>query len=276
MTTLSASTARRSPITTARWAVVDSWTVAKRNLLHVASAPEQLVGIIAMPIIFIVLFGYVFGSAITVPGGNYREFLMAGIFAQSMGFLAAGAAVGAANDMTKGVMDRFRTLPMSRAAALTGRAVGELIMALFGIAVMSVVGLVAGWGAHRGMLPTVEGYALLGLFGFSMNWIGTVIGLSVRSVEAADTIGMASIFPLTFLANSFVPSAGLPDWLRPLAEWNPVSAVVAACRDLFGNPGGPTHGAWSLQHPVATTLLWCAAILAVTVPIALRKFRDAA
>jgi len=184
----------------------------------------------------IVLFAYVFGSAISLPGGgNYREFLMPGIFMQAMALTAVQAAVAVAQDMQDGIIDRFRSLPIARSAVLAGRNLSDLSLRVVGLAFM--VGLaipLAGWRTHNGLADTAAGLGLVILFGFAMIWVGTLIGLSVRSATLADQATFAWLFPMTFLANTFVPTQGLPSWLRPVADWNPMSSTVAAMRHLFG------------------------------------------
>ncbi|MDP9374995.1 MAG: ABC transporter permease, partial [Chloroflexota bacterium] len=225
---------------------------------------------------FVFLFAYVFGSAIQVPGGgSYREFLLPGIFAQSITFLAITTAVGVANDMQKGIIDRFRSLPMARSAVLVGRTVADLAQSVLGILVMAGCGLIVGWRAHNGLLSTLAGFGLLLLFGFAMTWVGTFLGMLVRTPETANTLGFVALFPITFIANTFVPTEGMPTFLRALADWNPLSATVAACRRLFGNPGAAYTGdAWPLQHPVAASLGYSLLLLAIFIPLAVRRYRS--
>jgi len=269
-----------TPLGRLRWALADGWTVARRNLSHVRRVPEKLLDVTLQPIIFVLLFAFVFGSAIAVPGGgSYREFLMAGIFAQTMAFAAATTAVSVATDMSKGLIDRFRSLPMARSAVLTGRTVADLVASLLGVTVMALCGLAVGWRAHNGLLPTLAAFGLLLLFGFAMTWLGTYIGLLVRAPETAQVLMFVVMFPLTFVANTFVPTAGMPTWLRTVADWNPLSAVVAACRQLFGNPTAAVPAAdlaLPLQHPVLASLAWSLLILAVFVPLAVRRYRTMA
>ena len=266
-----------SPAARLRWAIADGLTVTRRNLSHIRRVPEKLLDVTLQPIIFVFLFAYVFGSAIQVPGGgNYREFLLPGIFAQSVAFLAITTAVGVADDMAKGLIDRFRSLPMARSAVLVGRALADLTHSVIGIAVMAACGLVVGWRAHNGVLQALAGFGLLLLFGFAMIWVGTFIGLIVRATETAQVIGFVALFPVTFLANTFVPTRGMPAVLRVIAEWNPLSATVAACRELFGNPGAAyTGGAWPLQHPIVASVAFSVLLIVVFVPLAVRRYRTA-
>jgi ABC transporter DrrB family efflux protein len=266
------------PVARLRWALADGLTVTRRNLAHIRRVPEKLLDVTLQPVIFVLLFAYVFGSAIRVPGGgSYREFLLPGIFAQSIAFLSITTAVGVANDMQKGIIDRFRSLPMARSAVLVGRTVADLIQSLLGLLVMSACGLVVGWRAHEGVGRTLAGFGVLLLFGFAMTWVGTFIGLIVRTPETANTLGFVALFPITFIANTFVPTEGMPAVLRAMADWNPLSATVAACRQLFGNPGAAYTGtAWPLQHPVVASVGYSLLLLAIFVPLAVRRYRTAA
>ena len=267
----------QGPFARARWALADGLTITRRNLAHIRHVPERLLDVTLQPIIFVLLFSYVFGSAIGVPGGgNYREYLLPGIFAQSITFLAITTAVGVADDMAKGLIDRFRSLPMARSAVLTGRTIADLTQSVLGLLVMSGCGLVVGWRAHNGLFSTLAGFGVLLLFGFAMTWFGTFIGLIVRTPETAQTLGFVALFPVTFIANTFVPTEGMPPFLRTLAEWNPLSATVAACRQLFGNPGAAYTGdAWPLQHPIAASVGYSLILLAVFIPLAITRYRTA-
>jgi ABC-2 type transport system permease protein len=257
-----------------RWAVSDSLTIARRTYSRFRAQPAEIAGFLVFPIIMTVLFGYVFGSAITLPGGgDYRDYLMPGIFMQVMAMTATAAATSVAEDMERGIIDRFRAQPIARSAVLLGRSVADLSMHLLSLASMAVAGVViAGWRAHGTPGQTAAAFGLLALFGFAMIWVGTYIGLFVKSGTQADTATFGWLFPMTFLANTFVPTEGLPSWLRPLADWNPMSAVVAAARQLFGNPTATATG-WPLQHPIAAALLWSAGILCLFVPLAVHRYR---
>ncbi len=287
MTTIDAPPARGRGPGAARGrgsALLDGWVVAKRNVLKTIRLPDALVFMLVQPIMFVLLFAYVFGGAIDVPGVGYREYLMAGIFVQTVAFgVVAATAIGLADDLQKGIIDRFRSLPMSRSAVLVGRTTSDLANNTLVLAVMTVCGLLVGWRIHTGVLAAIAGYALLFAFGYALTWVAATIGLSVRSVEVAQSAGLVWLFPLVFLSNAFVPLQALPGWLRPVAEWNPISAVVAALRDLFGNvppagtPGVATgSAAFPQQHPILVSVLWCVAILVVFMPLAVRRYRHAA
>jgi ABC-2 type transport system permease protein len=260
-----------------RWALSDGLVVAKRNLTHVRYVPEKLLDVTLQPIMFVLLFAGVFGSAIAVPGGaDYADFLMGGIFVQTLAFATAGTAVGVAEDMHNGVIDRFRALPMARSGVLIGRTVADLAASVLGIAVLAGTGLAIGWSIDSSVGDALAGFGILLLFAYAMSWLGTLIGLLVRAVDAAQAVVFLAIFPLTFVANTFVPTTGMPDWLRTIADWNPISAIVAACRELFGNPSAiPADAPWPLQHPVPAALAWIAIVLIVCVPLAIRRYRMA-
>ncbi|MDB1087011.1 ABC transporter permease [Streptomyces sp. ACA25] len=257
----------------------DSLVVAKRNLLRMLRIPEVVVFGLIQPIMFVVLFSYVFGGAINVPGAGldaaaYREFLMGGIFAQTVTFATAGASAGIAEDMQKGIIDRFRSLPMSRGAVLTGRTFADLVQTALILVVLSVVAFMVGWRFHEGIPKALGAFALLLLLGYSFTWIGALIGLSVRTPEAATSGGLVWLFPLTFVSVAFVSSENMPGWLQPIAEWNPFSATVFAVRELFGNPAGePATNALTLQYPVLAAVLWPLAIIAVFRTLAVRKYK---
>ncbi|MEV5599245.1 ABC transporter permease [Streptomyces sp. NPDC052496] len=261
--------------------VRDSLVVAKRNLIRMLRIPEMVIFGLIQPIMFVVLFSYVFGGSINVGGSTssaaYREFLMAGIFAQTVTFATAGAGAGIADDMHKGLIDRFRSLPMARGAVLTGRTLADLVQTALTLVVLAVVAFLVGWRAHENLAKVVAGFALLLLLGYAFSWIGALIGLSVRTPEAATSGGLIWLFPLTFISNAFVPSDNMPTFLRHIAEWNPFSATVQAARQLFGNlpPNYQAPDAWPMQHPVVASLLWSVVIIVAFRTLAVRKYRSA-
>jgi ABC-2 type transport system permease protein len=258
----------------ARHLLSDSLVLARRNLEHVRQIPEKLLDVTLQPIMFVLLFSYVFGGVIAVPDGSYREYLLGGVLVQSLGFGIMGPATSIATDLNEGVVDRFRSLPMMRPAYLVGHILAELGAASIAVLVLSLSGLVVGWRIHTDLLHAIAGYGLVLLFAFAMLWTGTWLGLSVRSPDAAQGVVFMVVFPMTFLASTFVPLDGLSPVLRAVASWNPISALAAAVRDLFGNPTGmPEHAAWPLRHPELAAVAWCLAILAISVPLALRRFR---
>ncbi|MCA1221594.1 ABC transporter permease [Streptomyces sp. 8L] len=259
--------------------VRDSLVVAKRNLIRMTRIPEVLLFGLIQPIMFVVLFSYVFGGSLTV--GNttdpsvYRNFLMAGIFAQTVTFATAGAGAGIADDMHKGLVDRFRSLPMARGAVLTGRTLADLVQTALIIVVLAVVAVLVGWRIHNGVPKMFGAFGLLLLLGYAFSWIGALIGLTVRTPEAATSGGLIWLFPVTFISNAFVDSSRMAGWLQPIANWNPFSATVQASRQLFGNPGVSTSSAWPMQHPVWASLIWSVLIVVVFRTLAVRKYRSA-
>ena len=256
-------------------AVSDAATIAKRNVIKIKRVPEVLVFVLLSPIMFVLLFAYVFGDSIAIPGGSYREFLIAGIFAQTVVFGSIFTGAGLAEDIQKGIMNRFRSLPMSRSALLVGRTMSDVVYNVASLAIMALTGLVVGWRIDTGVLPAVGGFALLLLFAYAFSWVMAFVGLIVPSVEVINNASFMVTMPLTFVANTFVPAENLPSVLRTFALWNPVSAVTQATRELFGNipPGTPDPVAWPLQHPVLYTLIWAAVIIAVFAPLAVHRYR---
>ena len=257
-----------------RWTLTDGCTLVWRNLAQLKSQPGELVGALVFPAIMIVLFGYVFGSAIKVPGGgNYREYLMPGLFAMTTFMSIMTTMLAVATDASKGVMDRFRSMPMARSAVPFGQVGGDILIGTVGTVILIGCGYAVGWRIHHGVLSALAAFGLLLLLRYAVSWAGVFLGLLVKNEETADQM-LPLIFPLSMLSNSFVPTAGMPAWLRAISDWNPVSAAVAACRGLFGNPGVPAGDvALPLRHPVAATLLWSAALLVIFVPLTVRRYR---
>ncbi|MFI5238986.1 MAG: ABC transporter permease [Gemmatimonadales bacterium] len=253
--------------------IQDTLTMTRRNLAHVRQIPEKLLDVTIQPVMFVVLFAYVFGGVIAVPGSNYREYLIAGVIVQSLGFGIMGPATSVATDVNEGVIDRFRSLPMARSAYLLGNLIAELLSMSLAILVLSLAGLLVGWRIHSSPMEAVGGYALLLFFAFAMLWVGTYLGLMVRSPDAAQGVVFIVIFPLTFLATTFVPITGYTGVLRTIAAWNPISALSGAVRELFGNPTAtPLDAPWPLTHAIATSLAWCALIVAIALPLALHRY----
>ncbi|MCX5211056.1 ABC transporter permease [Kitasatospora sp. NBC_00240] len=258
----------------------DSWVVAKRNLRRMTRIPEIVVFGLMQPVMFVLLFSFVMGGAIQIPGAEassdtYTQFLMAGIFAQTVTFAVAGASAGIAEDMTKGLVDRFRSLPMARSAVLVGRTLADLVQTAFTLLVLALVAFGVGWRIHEGFPKALAAFALLLLLGYAFSWIGALIGLSVRSPEAATSAGLIWLFPLTFISNAFVPISSMPGWLQPIAYWNPFSATVQACRDLFGNQVGPVDDVWPMQHATLVSVVWSLIIMVVFSWLSVRKYRSA-
>jgi ABC-2 type transport system permease protein len=258
----------------ARDLVLDSLALAGRNLQHVRQIPEKLLDVTIQPLMFVLLFAYVFGGVIHVSGGSYREYLIGGVLIQTIAFGIMGPATAIATDLKEGIVDRFRSLPMARSAYILGHLLAEFAAAALGIAVLCLSGLLVGWRIHTDLPHALAGFALLLLFAFAMLVVGTLLGLLVRSPDAAQGFVFIVVFPMTFIAATFVPLGGLPPLLRTIAEYNPVSALAAACRTLFGNPvDTPANAGWPLEHPVLSAFLWCIAILAVATPLMLWRYR---
>jgi ABC transporter DrrB family efflux protein len=258
--------------------LADGAVVAKRNLIKIKRVPEILVFVLLSPIMFVLLFAFVFGGAIDIQGGDYKEFLIAGILAQTVVFGSTFTGVGLADDMQKGIIDRFRSLPMSRSAVLVGRTGSDIAYNLISIIIMSLTGLLVGWGINTSVAEAALGYALLLLFAYAFSWVMAYVGLLVPSVEVINNASFMVIFPLTFVSNAFVPLETLPGPLQTFAEWNPVSAVTQAVRELFGNiPAGyPEPTAWPLQNPELYTLIWVVILIGVFAPLSVRQYKRAA
>jgi ABC transporter DrrB family efflux protein len=260
-------------------AFVDGAVVAKRNLIKIKRVPDLLVFSTLSPIMFILLFAYVFGSAIPVfPGSSstvYREYLIPGIFVQTVIFGATITGAGLADDIQKGIIDRFRSLPMSRSAVLVGRTTSDLLNNVLVLVIMSITGLIVGWRIRGGVVDAIGAYLLLLAFAYAISWVMALIGLVVPTPEVVNNAAFMVIFPLTFIANTFVPTQHFPTVLMAISNWNPVSAATQACRQLFGNPAPAAH-TWPLQHPALYTLLWAAACVAVFLPLSVRRYNKVA
>lgn len=256
----------------------DSAVVAKRNLIKIKRVPDLLVFTAMSPIMFILLFAYVFGSAIKLDGVDYKEFLIAGIFAQTVIFGATITGAGLAEDLKKGIIDRFRSLPMAPSAVLIGRTASDVLNNIITIVVMSLTGLLVGWGIHTSFLEAAAGFLLLLAFAYAVSWIMAYVGLLIPSPEVFNNASFMTVFPLTFIANTFVPTKDFPSVLRTIADWNPVSSVTQAARELFGNtsPEMPPPDAWSMQNPVLYTLIWIVIILVIFVPLSVRQYKRVA
>ena len=255
--------------------VTDVWVLTRRSIARIRREPETLADVTFMPVIFILMFAYVFGGAILLPGhGSYHEYLIGGMLGMGLAQTAPGAAVALVTDMSTGLIDRFRSLPMSRWAVLTARSIAELLTQVIGAAVVVCVGLAIGWRVHTGIADTLAAFGLALLFGYAFTWAGACLGMVLRSPEAAQQLGFILFLPLTFVSNAFVPTQGMPGWLQAVADWNPLSALAAACRHLFGNPDpAAATTAWPMQHPVLTVFLWSGALLAVFAPLAVHLYR---
>jgi ABC-2 type transport system permease protein len=278
VTTEGRTVARQSLFSSATTITSDGWTIARRNLFRMARNPEMVIWTTIMPIMFIVLFVYVFGSNIPTEGISYENYVMAGIFAQTVVFGSANTGVGLAEDIQKGIIDRFRALPMSRSAVLVGRITSDLVNNVIVMAVMIAVGLAVGWRTSSSPFEVLGGVLLLLAFSYVFSWISATIGLAAKSVEVANSAGFIWMFPLTFISNIFINTRELPTGFRVFAEWNPLSALTAAARELFGNTSVMTEqasSAWPMENPVLASVLWMAVILAIFVPLSIRQFKRA-
>ena len=276
MATTSLAPGRQLPVVVtsplAVW-VEDGWTVTKRNLIKLKRSPDMLVFAVLQPIMFVLLFSQVYGGAIQVQGTDYTQFLMAGIFAQTVVFGATFSGSAMAQDLKEGLIDRFRTLPMSASAVLVGRTNSDLVLNSISMAIMMLTGLAVGWRVNSSPLEFLAGIALLLLFSYAFSWVMALLGMSVKTPEVINNASFMILFPLTFISNAFVPSDTLPLVLRVFAEWNPVSSLVQAARELFGNVGSaPVPDIWTMQHPVLTVLIGIAVMLVVFVPWAVNKY----
>ncbi len=223
---------------------------------------------------FVLLFAFVFGGAIPLPGGgSYRQFLMPGIFVQTLAFASITTAVAVADDMKKGLIDRFRSLPMARSAVLSGRTFADILYNTGILVVLMLTGLVVGWRVNNGFSDFMAAIALLLFFTYAMAWIGVFIGLVVPTVEVAQQLGFLIIFPATFVSNAFVPTETLPAALQPIANWNPISALTGATRELFGNPNPFASDSFPGEHPILLSVIWTVVLLAIFMPLAIHKYR---
>jgi ABC transporter DrrB family efflux protein len=255
-------------------AISDALLIGWRNLKRIPRIPELAIFAILQSIMFVLLFVYVFGGAIAISGpGNYVDFLMPGIFAQTIVFAAGTTAIGMTDDISKGIVDRFRSLPMSHSAVLTGRTFSDVIYNGGILLVLMATGVVVGWRVDN--IPNlILGYALLLFFAYGMTWLGVYLGMNVPTVEVAQQVIFTVLFPIVFISNVFVPLPTLPSWLQPIAEWNPTSTLTAALRDLWGNPNPVTSDSLAGQEPALVTIGWVVLFIVVFAPLAIRKYRS--
>ncbi|MEO3868801.1 ABC transporter permease [Nonomuraea sp. B12E4] len=262
---------------TLQMAIADGMTITKRNALKIRRAPDMLGGVVLLPIVFVLLFTYVFGSMIELPGMSYAEYMLPGIFVMTITTSAQITGYTLTQDLQKGIFDRFRTLPMSPSAVLTGQTVSDLITNVTSIVTMILVGLVVGWRVHSSPLEALLGFLLLLLFAYAFSWVTATVALALRTPEVFNNVATLVSLPLVFLSNAFVDSSRLPGPLKPIAEWSPVSTLIQAARELFGNTSAamPVPDAWPLRHAVPAALLWSLVLLAVFVPLARRLYKRA-
>jgi ABC-2 type transport system permease protein len=261
-----------TPAERLRWAVADAWTVTGRDLLHWARQPAPMVVNLLFPVLMVVMFGYLFGGAISVPGGgSYREFLLPGLFTLTMAFGIEATMVAVTTDAARGVTDRFRSMPMAPSAVVAGRSLADMLNSGLGLAVMLACGVLVGWRWHGSLGEAALAVGLLLLLRFALLWVGIYLGLAAKSPEAVAAVQIL-VWPLAFLSNALVATATMPGWLGVVADWNPLSATAAATRELFGNPGwgGET---WVAEHALAMAVVWPLALLAVFVPLSVRRYQ---
>jgi len=254
----------------------DGWIATRRNVYKLRRDPEIFIFSLIQPIMFVLLFNYVFAGAIQVEGGDYTQFLMAGIFAQTIVLSSTYSGSAMAQDLKDGIIDRFRTLPMSSAAVLIGRTFGDLVINSSSLIVMMITGYVIGWRIDSSLPEAALAVLLLLFFSYAFSWVMALIGMSVRSPEIINNVSFLVLFPMTFLSNAFVPSETLPGPLRVFAEWNPVSALIQATRELFGNvPAGvPAGDSWLQQNPITTVFIALVLMLVIFIPLSIRKFKS--
>jgi ABC-2 type transport system permease protein len=259
-------------------ALTDSMIITKRQLLQLARVPEVLIFSTIQPVMFVLLFRYVFGGSIeTGQPGGYVQLLMPGIFVQTVAFTLAATASGLAEDMKKGLIDRFRSLPIARSALIVGRTLGDSLLNIVVLAVMGLAGYLVGWRPTSGLFSVILAFLFLLFFGYALSWVGIYIGLSARDARVVQNVSFLVTFPLTFLSNAFAPTTGMPRPLQYVAEWNPVSTMVAACRQLFGleNQFGATAGSFPSENPLTMSLIYMALIMIVFVPMSVKKYKNA-
>ncbi|HEX3898298.1 MAG TPA: ABC transporter permease [Mycobacteriales bacterium] len=255
-------------------AVRDIVVLTRRNVVHIAREPLQLSDATVQPVLFTLLFIYVFGSGVPIAHGSYKDFALAGLIALNLTTSAMGTAVGLSSDLNTGVIDRFRTLPMWGAAVLVGRSLSDVLSAALCITMVAMTGLAIGWRPDASALSIVGGFAIPLLFAYALSWACACLGLVSKGPESAQGIGLIFLFPMAIVSNAMVPTQGMPAWLATVANWNPVSSVTAAARDLLGNPNpSAAIHTWPMQHPVAASLVWSAAIIAVFAPLATALYR---
>jgi len=257
----------------------DTMIITQRQLRLLTRVPEVLIFSTIQPVMFVLLFRFVFGGSIdTGQPGGYVQLLMPGIFVQTVAFTLAGTASGLAEDLKKGLIDRFRSLPISQSALVVGRTLGDSLLNIVVLTVMGIAGYVVGWRPTSGALSVAIGFIFLLSFGYALSWVGIYVGLSASDARVVQNVSFIITFPLTFLSNAFAPTTGMPRVLQYFAEWNPVSTMVAACRELFGleNQFGATAGSFPSENPLITSFIYMIIIMVIFIPISVRKYKRAA
>ena len=271
-----AAVSRPGPLTRLRWAVADGATLTRRDLDHWARQPWQVVIGLLFPVMIVLMFGYLLGGGMSVPGGvggsGYREFLIPGTLALTMVFGLEATFQAVNLDVARGVTDRFRSMPMASSAVVVGRSVADMLSSAVGLAVLVACGLAVGWRWHNGLASALAAIGLLLLLRFAMLWLGIYLGLLVKS-EGTLVAVQILVWPVGFLSNTFASPSSMPSWLGTVAEWNPLSSTVAAARELFGNPGWGGDS-WIAQHAILMAVLWPALLIAIFFPLSVRRYRN--
>ncbi|WP_087097662.1 ABC transporter permease [Nocardiopsis sp. JB363] len=263
----------RGPLSRARWAVTDGWTVAGRDLVHWTRQPWEIGFGLLFPVLMVLMFVYLLGGSMSVPdGGDYTEYLMPGMFAMAMVFGLGETVTAVTMDAARGVTDRFRSLPMASSAVVVGRCLADMLRSTLALTVLVGFGMLVGWRWHGTFTEALAGFGLLLLLRFALVWIGVYVGLLARGQGAVSVIQTLE-FPIGFLSNTFVATATMPLWLGTIADWNPMSSTVAAVRGLFGNPvaGGDT---WITQNAPLMAVVWPLLLVAVFAPLCVHKYRN--
>ncbi|SHF72478.1 ABC transporter efflux protein, DrrB family [Jatrophihabitans endophyticus] len=255
--------------------ISDVLVLAGRNLVHISREPFQLSDVTIQPVLFTLMFVYVFGAGVVLPGNAaYKDYAVPGLLVFNLVTITVGTGVGLSTDVNSGVIDRFRTLPMWRPGILVARSVTDLLTAVVCAAIVSATGFAIGWSPHDGAVRAIAAFALVLLFGYAVSWLCACLGLVSKGVETAQALGLLVLFPIVFVSNALVPTQRMTPWLRDVTTWNPISAVSAAARELLGNPDpAAAIDAWPMHHPVLTTLLWTAGLLLVFDPLATVLYR---
>jgi ABC-2 type transport system permease protein len=255
--------------------VRDVVVLTGRNLVHIKREPLQLSDVTVQPVLFTLLFVYVFGAGVVLPGGgSYKDFAIAGLLAMNLTTSAMGTAVGLSTDLGSGVIDRFRTLSMWRPAVLVGRSLADVLTAAICASFVAITGLIIGWRPDAGVASVIGGFAIFLLFSYALSWGCACLGMISESPESAQGIGLVILFPLAIVSNALVPTERMPDVLRTIADWNPVSAVTTAARELFGNPNpSASIHTWPMQHALLASLIWSVALIAIFAPLATHLYR---
>jgi ABC-2 type transport system permease protein len=255
----------------------DTLALAGRHLTHLRRSPGRLVLVTMNPLVMLIAIGYLFRESMKIPGGvAYEDFIMAGIAIQ-VGLTSVGpTAIGVALDLRHGLVDRFRSLPIAPSSVLIGRTLSDLFVGAVSLTAVSLVGLGVGWRPHEGLLRTAAGFGVLLAFIYTMLWVGILLGTTQKNIEAIDGTGALVLVVFSFLSNAYVGVGGLPGWLRPVAEWNPVTSVITTCRRLWGNdPAGAAGGGFPAHHPGLVTAITLSALLVIAVFGSVRGFRRA-